>query len=83
MPAALSIDARVVGYKLGLGDLQQPDEICHGYRCACLCTSCLERAEAVAEMQASGGWDRWKHVPLETALPAPRSPAQPWEIDAA
>lgn len=39
----LSFSDRVLGWHLGLGDLGNTDEICHGYQHACVCSRCRER----------------------------------------
>ena len=35
----------IVGFLLGLGDLDDDYEVCHGYQNACVCAGCLERAK--------------------------------------
>jgi hypothetical protein len=41
----LSWSARELGFRLGLGDLQD-SEICHGYANCCECAECVEREDA-------------------------------------
>jgi hypothetical protein len=41
--SALSFDDRMLGWLLGLEDLGDARERCHGYACCCLCTECSER----------------------------------------
>jgi hypothetical protein len=40
----LGWDARELGFRLGLGDLQRAP-ICHGYANACVCADCRAREE--------------------------------------
>jgi hypothetical protein len=47
----LSVNDRVLGLLLGLGDLDGP-ELCHGYANGCICGSCCERELAVSELPA-------------------------------
>lgn len=54
----LSLDARLLGLKLGLGDLNRP-EPCHGYQHGCDCSVCLEREKhpEPAAAPASQPWE--------------------------
>ena len=74
----LSIEARALGWQLGLGDLQT-HPVCHGYANDCRCDGCLERCESVSETFL--GWLE-RDCP-EEAVPALRAcPRQPWELAA-
>jgi hypothetical protein len=41
--ATLSLDDRVLAWHLGLGVLDDGREICMGYSCGCVCSTCLDR----------------------------------------
>jgi len=53
----LSTDDRILGLLLGLGDLA-PRDICHGYRHACVCHECKDRAAGEpARTPAAQPWE--------------------------
>lgn len=60
----LTTTDRVLGVRLGLGDLAER-EICHGYGRCCVCSACKDRASTAT---------------LADALPAQEAPAQPWDV---
>lgn len=57
--SALSFDDRILGLYLGLGDLGDARERCHGYQSCCACTDCLEReaGPVPAPMPAKQPWE--------------------------
>lgn len=68
----LSVADRTLGVLLGLGDLAEHRDVCHGYIAGCVsCEPCRDRAE-----QAEA-------VDTVDALPAPIPIRQPWEARAA
>lgn len=54
----LSWQDRVLGWTLGLGDLDDGCPACHGYQNACRCPDCLDREElADAPMRVALPWE--------------------------
>lgn len=52
----LGWSARVLGFHLGLGDLNR-GETCHGYANCCTCSECLERAQRKPKKPAPQPWE--------------------------
>jgi hypothetical protein len=77
----LDLDARLLGIRLGLGDLNRRN-YCSGYQNACPCSECRSRAKSVApEFHAWLNEDGINPVP-QLFKPPKRAP-QPWDIKAA
>jgi hypothetical protein len=75
----LDPDARLLGFKLGLGDLNHHNP-CRGYSAGCECAECVKRSENV-----SPAFRAWLEADPDVEDLIPRvwrqrpTPAQPWQ----
>ena len=53
----LDFDARMLGFLLGLGDLER-SPICHGYGNGCRCSECRERAKNKPPVVVRQPWEK-------------------------